>query len=145
MNKDIIAEKISNGLLKMQKGFALFMSKKTAGRSVMTLKVMFTALCSLFIGLSVWFIVDVFLSKPSVHKMNVTHIRVIPLVKEKEETTKLLTTEVYQRLQLFRKYMDSLHSGKAGKRIYDSILLARPGMMDSVAVLEKMYLKQQNK
>jgi len=75
--------------------------------------------------------------------MNVTHILAVPLVEEKKETTTLLTAEVYQRLQLFRKYMDSLH--KNSKWIYDSILLARPGMMDSVAILEKMYLSQQNK
>ena len=144
MNKDSLARKISNSLLKIQKEFASFMNKTTEGCSVVRMKVMFIALCSLFIGLSVWFIVDAFLSKPSLVKVNATHIHVIPLAKEKKETTILLTTEVHQRLQLFRSYMDSLQSSKTGRLIYDSILLARPGMMDSVAVLEQMYLKQQN-
>jgi len=88
--------------------------------------------------------VDAFTSKPQIRTMHVRHIPTLPLVKEKEETAILLTTEAYKRLQLFKKYMDSLRIDKDGKRIYDSILLARPGMMDSVAVLEKMYLKQQN-
>ena len=98
MNTDSMARKISNGLLKVQKGFASFMTRRTAGCSLLSMKILFITVCSLFIALSVWFIVDAFTSKPQIRAMHVRHIRILPLVKEKEETAILLTMEAYKRL-----------------------------------------------
>lgn len=51
--------------------------------------------------------------------------------------------QTYLQIQDFRKYMDSLKLNRANE--YDSILQARPGLMDSVQVLEQIYLSQKQK
>ena len=48
----------------------------------------------------------------------------------------------YQSIASFKHYMDSLNKSLNGKYQYDSILQARPGLMDSVQVLEQLYLSQ---
>jgi hypothetical protein len=45
----------------------------------------------------------------------------------------------YDKVVAFRKYMDSLNATAKGRKIYDSINLARPGLLDSAKVLEKLY------
>jgi hypothetical protein len=39
----------------------------------------------------------------------------------------------------FRRYMDDLRSTPAGSRVRDSILRARPGLMDSINAIESLY------
>lgn len=51
--------------------------------------------------------------------------------------------QTYLQIQDFRKYMDSLKLNRTNE--YDSILQARPGLMDSVQVLEQIYLSQKQK
>lgn len=51
--------------------------------------------------------------------------------------------QTYLQIQDFRKYMDSLKLNRTKE--YDSILQARPGLMDSVQVLEQIYLSQKQK
>jgi len=51
----------------------------------------------------------------------------------------VLPSYEYERIHLFRLYMDSLASSPSGKKAYDSILLHRPGLMDSVLFIEKHY------
>ncbi|WP_144371973.1 hypothetical protein [Pedobacter xixiisoli] len=46
-----------------------------------------------------------------------------------------------QRIRTFRKYMDSLYSSETGRPTYDSIMEARPGLLDSVKALEKLVGK----
>ncbi|HRN55632.1 MAG TPA: hypothetical protein PLL71_04240 [Agriterribacter sp.] len=51
----------------------------------------------------------------------------------------------YKRITDFRKSMDSLTASTAGKRIADSILFLRPGLMDSIYRFEQLYQLQQLK
>src|SRR5580704_18881183 len=46
----------------------------------------------------------------------------------------------YKHIEFFRKYMDSL--SREDKEKYEEILGARPGLMDSIMFLEKLYLSQ---
>ena len=50
-----------------------------------------------------------------------------------------LPTAEYERIHSFQVYMDSLSASPSGKRIYDSILLLRPGLMDSVRFVQEHY------
>lgn len=45
----------------------------------------------------------------------------------------------YLKVSRFREYMDSLARNPSGKNIHDSILLARPGLMDSLVLIENYY------
>lgn len=50
----------------------------------------------------------------------------------------------YRRIKRFRVYMDSLARSPSGKTLYDSINSHRPGLMDSLQLIENYYqqLKQ---
>lgn len=51
----------------------------------------------------------------------------------------ILNTPDEQRIAKFRMYMDSLPHSSSGKIIRDSILKARPGLMDSISKLENLF------
>lgn len=55
------------------------------------------------------------------------------------DTLQQLPSGEYERIHRFRAYMDSLAQSPSGKLLYDSILLHRPGLMDSVIFIEKHY------
>ncbi len=51
--------------------------------------------------------------------------------------------ETFYKMQGFKKYMNILKQNKSMQ--YDSIMQARPGLMDSVQVLEEIYYSQKQK
>lgn len=53
-----------------------------------------------------------------------------------------ITEPEYRRIRQFRQYMDSLMGNAEGKKVYDSILYYRPGLMDSVRFIENFYQQQ---
>jgi hypothetical protein len=64
------------------------------------------------------------------------------LIKDKirnELPVYILNTPDEQRIAKFRMYMDSLPHNSSGKIIRDSILKARPGLMDSISKLENLF------
>lgn len=50
-----------------------------------------------------------------------------------------MSKENYLKVHLFKEYMDSLARSATGKAVYDSILISRPGLMDSVRFIENNY------
>lgn len=48
----------------------------------------------------------------------------------------------YEKTVRFRKYIDSLERSPNGKKIKDSINQNRPGLLDSVTIVEKYYHSQ---
>jgi hypothetical protein len=55
----------------------------------------------------------------------------------------IVDEESFFKVQVFRKYMDSLKVHNTTS--YDSIVLTRPGLMDSIAILESFYYSQKIK
>lgn len=51
--------------------------------------------------------------------------------------------ETFNQIQQFKKYLDSLKQN--GSYLYDSILTARPFLMDTVLMLEQIYYSQKQK
>jgi hypothetical protein len=54
-----------------------------------------------------------------------------------------VSEETYQRIEQFRKYLDSL--SVADKKTFDKMITARPRLMDSIALFEKLYHAQSKK
>jgi len=50
-----------------------------------------------------------------------------------------LLDDGYRRIRQFRRHMDSLAGTREGKRVYDSLLRTRPGLLDSVRLIELIY------
>ena len=44
-----------------------------------------------------------------------------------------------EKITSFRKYMDSLGRSPTGKKMHDSIVLNRPGLLDSLTIIENYY------
>ncbi len=141
MNKDNVAKKIANSILNVQKRFATFMNAKTKGCSVRTLGLASIVVCAVYIFLSVLAIVDVFKKKASRTHIPISHIRMRAPINEKEKSVIIVSAAAYHRMQQFRVVMDSLRI--CDKNYYDSILTNRPGLMDSIQLLETIYIKQQ--
>lgn len=57
----------------------------------------------------------------------------------------LVPAREHQAILVFRHYLDSLQQTEDGRLIRDSILKQRPGLMDSLDMLERMYLLQSKK
>lgn len=106
------------------------------------------AFCTLFGGVSLYLILNTFWGTgPSASSIQPKSI-IVPLHKTGEENIfpgLLVTEEDIKELRAFKSFMDSLRLSAQGKPIYDSILTNRPGLMDTVSMLEQLYLLQQNK
>lgn len=51
-------------------------------------------------------------------------------------------TLLQQQLSAFRRYMAKLENSETGRKTRDSLLRARPGLMDSIAIAETLYTNQ---
>ena len=127
----------------MQTGFASFMSKKLNHLTVKKRKAFFILLFILIGGLSIHQIVQGIISKSAIgNTVKIDKIN-FPAHDSKSNIEGIKVTERdYQSIASFKHYMDSLNKSLNGKYQYDSILQARPGLIDSVQVLEQLYLSQ---
>lgn len=59
--------------------------------------------------------------------------------EELRNTDLRVSKKEYLHINNFLRYMDSLERSPTGRRVYDSILLNRPGLMDSIRFLENRF------
>lgn len=145
---DKVAGKIAGVGLKVQTKFSEGMNKLFANMPMKNLKMLLIVFCMGCGGYSIYLIANAIFSvdkkQPSfkVDRVDVpkhfdrTGDEIIPPESYVDE-------ETYRQLQGFKRYMDSLKTNKS--KLYDSILIARPGLMDSVLVLEQIYNSQKLK
>jgi hypothetical protein len=103
------------------------------------LKLIFLVLVALIGGLNTWEIVNAF-RHPS------TILEVTPIVQPaKLHLTRFpslddsLTRVSIERIEQFRRHMDSMREDPERRVVYDSMLQARPGLFDSIAIVERLY------
>lgn len=117
------------------------LQQRTNGLSHTRLKWMLYLFCALYTGSSIYVIVTSL--RPGNKKpFIVTPIHVLPLVKETNRPPILTPKELYN-IHQFNEYLDSLNHTKNGKALWDSFLLQRPHLLDTLSYLEQLY--QQNK
>ncbi len=142
------AKNIVGKFLRLQQRWAAFMQRHTERLSAKWKVIMLLFFCLCAGGLSLLFIARSFMSNHAV-SFRVTQVKTPRHIgKSGEENTGailLVTKHEYERIQLFRKYMDSLAKSASGKKIYDSILFERPGLMDSIILIENIYQSQTKK
>ena len=54
----------------------------------------------------------------------------------------VITTRDYKRIELFKSYLMQLKDDSTNRKKFDSIILQRPRLLDSITLFEKMYLSQ---
>ena len=125
-NKEKLATKIANGILSVQSKLSDRMNRFRG------LKTLLIISCIVSAGLSTYFLVDAIARKPKA-KIKVDRIRTPrPAYETPEEMyDEKIPEEIYYNIQNYRRYMDSI-----GETI-------RPGLADSMRMLEEMYLQQQ--
>ncbi|MEO9020974.1 MAG: hypothetical protein ABI237_14775 [Ginsengibacter sp.] len=141
--KDRLAGSIAAWILKVQNGFAKFMNKRTERISVYGMKMMLIIFFLTGSGLSIYLIARTAFKKGPTKMIQVGRIS-SPLYYHKNDNSGIdrsliITKQEYEEIQTFHRYMDSLHQSTGGKAIYDSILFDRPGLMDSIMIIEGLY------
>jgi len=145
---DKVAGKIVGFIVKAQTKFAHVMNRNFSGISTRRMKIFLFLFCLVSGGLSTYYIINAVFSHDK--KNNSLQIDHVDVPKHYDKTGDELThpeifvdEETMKNLESFKQYMDSLKT-KSTKQ-YDSIMLERPGLMDSIKMLEEIYYSQKIK
>ena len=153
-NQSTLSDKTAKGIakfiIKIQSAFAKYMNKRTEKLSSSTMKFILIIFFLSGSSLSVYFIITAFSRKELPKAIKIDRLSIPHYYNRNgDESTQpdfFISKQEHEEMQAFRNYMDSLHRNNKGIQIYDSIMLNRPGLMDSVDKLEQIYQQQlQNK
>lgn len=145
---DKVAGKIASFGMAMQNSFAITMNKAFEKMNHKRLKIWLIVFCITCGGYSIYLLVNAIISPASTqHSIKIDPVKV---PKHFDNTGGELLTpdnsvdeQTFKNIQVFKGYMDSLK--RAGSKEYDSILTARPFLMDTVLMLEQIYYSQKQK
>ncbi len=144
---DKVAGKIAGAGIRVQRTFAEGMNKIFRNMNTKKLKVFLILFCICAGGYSIYLTVNAITGPEKQQKS--FKVDQVDVPKHFNKTGDEIITkanvdeETFYKIQGFKKYMDSLKQNKSNQ--YDSILQARPGLMDSVQVLEEIYYSQKQK
>lgn len=126
-------------VLKLQRKWAVWMQQQTEKLSAKGKLFMLVFFCAITTTGSIALI---YRSTTGNNRMNyqVGNIELPSLPKQ--EKNGLPDKGTMERIMQFRNYMDSLAKDQHGIKTYDSILLAHPGLMDSISKIEELYRQQ---
>lgn len=145
---DRVLKQIVSACLRLQTGWALWMGKRTQHLSRRTLLLLLLAFIGIAGGYSIYLIGQSFTGNQT-NAFSVTPIKKPGFVRQTGEAASppdmIVCKPDYQRIIRFRGYMDGLTRSPAGKAVYDSILLSRPGLLDSARFIEEIYQSQTKK
>lgn len=140
-----ILERLSTAIHRRQKRYADFLQVKSATFSRRKLTVLLIVFCIVFGGSSLYVLVSAFVLPGK--SFRITHITVpIPINTDRanERQPEAMPPISANRIRSFQQYMDSLHNAPDGKRLYDSIISERPGLMDSVNTAIRLFESSKN-
>jgi len=144
-NHDRVLRQMVNECLQLQTCWAQWMGRRTQHLSRKTLIILLLTSTTLAGAYSIYLIGQSF-SGNQTNVISVTPIKKPVHILQTGEATALPDMKVsktdYQGIIRFRGYMDSLTRSPAGKAAYDSIILCRPGLLDSIRLIEKIYHSQ---
>jgi hypothetical protein len=136
---DKMASLLATFLRTVQEKWATCMTRWTASLSKRALQVVVFLFCLLFGGASLFTFLDVFrqnaptLMKPAT--LTVPKYYKQPGVA----LTPLLTPQDREYISRFKTHLDSLNSSLGGRAVYDSLLRERPGLLDSLRMIEDVF------
>ncbi|TDE52682.1 hypothetical protein [Flavobacterium sp. GT3P67] len=149
LQKDRVTSKLlqqfDEANLRLQYRFAHWLERKTvtwSRKSWILILILFTILTS---GSSVYVVIK------SLSQSEVKAIRVIPITKlvnsrqadSKRDLLKgSISSSEFEKIVRFRRYLDSLLRSPTGQKIKDSVIQYRPGLLDSLTIVEKYYQSQ---
>ena len=145
---DKVAGKIAKAGIAVQNKFAKVMDKIVAGMNTKRLKLYLIIFCIGCGGYSIYLFTDAIIS-PDVNN-KALQIDKASIPKHFDNTgddivapDNSVDEETFNQIQQFKQYLDSLKQSRS--YLYDSILSARPLLMDTVLLLEQIYYSQKQK
>ena len=143
-----MAGKIVKAGIIVQSKFADGMTKMFTGMNVKRLKLLLIIFCIGCGGYSIYLFADAIVSPAA--SQNTIKIEQAVVPKHFDKTgdeiiaaENSVDEETFNQIQQFKHYLDSLRQNKS--YLYDSILTARPLLMDTVLLLEQIYYSQKQK
>lgn len=145
---DKVAKMIAAAGIKLQKTFSEKMNRLFMKTDYKRFKIVLIFFCISAGGYSIYLVANSIFSPEKSQKGFEIQQMDVPKHFDKTGDENLIPEayvdeEIYQQVKQFRNYMDSLKQKRRNE--YDSILQARPGLMDSVQMLEQIYLSQKQK
>ncbi|OXA73763.1 hypothetical protein B0A67_03570 [Flavobacterium aquidurense] len=140
--RNSIWQKFEQANLRLQHKCANWLERKTAHFSRLNWIVVLFTFIVFTGGCSIYAIVSSFSDTTG------KNITVIPITKPTNsvslnendiELNAIISKAELEKIIRFRKYIDSLGRSPTGKKTHDSIVQYRPGLLDSLAILENYY------
>jgi hypothetical protein len=145
---DKVAGKIAGFGIAVQTKFATIMNKVFEKMNYKRLKIWLIIFCITCGGYSIFLLANAIIS-PATNQHSIK-IDPVKIPKHYDNTgdeilpqDNSVDEQTFKSIQALKKYMDSLK--QSGSEEYDSILAARPYLMDTVLMLEQIYYSQKQK
>lgn len=144
-SNDRILRQMVNACLRLQNCWAQWMGRRTDHLSRRKLLFLFVVFIVLSGGSSGYLLERSFSGHRST-VFRVTSIKspdnILQTGDFAQQPDSLISKIFYQRIILFHKYLDSLSRSPSGKARYDSIVAGRPGLPDTIRLIEKIVQSQ---
>lgn len=140
--KSSLWQKFEQANLRLQHKCAQWLERKTSHFSrlnwivILFLFIVFTGGCSIYV------IVTSFSGNTTKNLIVIPITKPTNSVPEKEKAmpfNSVISKAEFEKIIRFRRYMDSLGRSPTGKKTHDSIVLYRPGLLDSLTIIENHY------
>lgn len=119
--------------------WAICLQRKTNSLHPRKLKLLLGVFCLLFVSSSVYVIVASLKEKRL--PFHISPIQVMPLEK-KPNMPSAITSSEFIRIHKLRLALDTLAKTRTGKMQLDSLLQKHPKLLDTLSLLESIYLEQ---
>lgn len=136
--------RVTDKLKDFKRRIANCLQQKSQALSAQTKKYCLVIFCLLFGGSSIAVIVRS--ATPEGQKISITKIarpeHVIQDENSYSEVDSTISKKAYDRVEQFKTYLTQLKNDSSCSNKFDSIVRARPHLIDSINLFEKMYLQQ---
>lgn len=141
---DDAQQKISNKLKEFQQRIATNLQHKSELLSSQTKKYSLIFFCLLFGGSSIAIIIHAATTKEQTVSIARLSKPANSMQDEKLylQADSAITKSEYDRVEQFKNYLFQLKADSSNNKKFDSIMQARPKLMDSIKLFEKIYLQQ---
>lgn len=140
-----LLQRFDEANLRLQYKCANWLERKTAHLSRKSWIIILFCFTVFTGGCSIYLIVNSF-SGNTTKSIIVTPItrptNAVPFEEKSIQLNVDINTTEFEKIVRFRRYMDSLGRSPTGKKLHDSILHYRPGLLDSISIVEHYYHSQ---
>lgn len=125
-------------------GLSDYLQKQSNKLSMKAKKISLFFFCLLFCSLSIRALLKgFFYNKNSIAVRSITVPAYVGLPNNDLRSDRnIISLNELEHIEAFKKYLDSLNASQSGKRLFDSIMIVRPHLLDSILFLENMYQLQ---